>query len=63
MKWVALALLVIGIALAGFSFHKLGSASYEEGGFLIVILGIIAGIVLALAGLDLWLGLLFFKGA
>lgn len=61
MKWVALALLVIGIALAIYSVTKFQSSSFEDGSFVLAILGVCIGVIAVIASL-IWFGVLLFMG-
>lgn len=59
MKWLALALIVFGVVIAIAGFRKLGGASFEDGSFVLAILGLGVGAVSVLAGVILFFVLVF----
>lgn len=61
MKTIALVLFVLGLALVGYSFAKYNTSSFEDGSFLIAVLGIGLGAIIA--GLSfIWFFVRLFMG-
>lgn len=60
MKW-ALALLLAGAVIAGFSYWRLGRSGFDDGSFEVAIIGVIVGAVVV-GGSLIWLYDLLFMG-